>query len=410
MSPVVATAPAPAPSPTPAVSTAVARTGALKRTAQIAGVIAPYRQAAISGNLSEPLQAVYVQEGDHVQAGQVLARQLVDDLQAQLASAERLVQQDVARYNQLTYQVGAVNQQDLAAIKSAQATLRQDEVNLSGAQTDLNRYEQLLGQGYIPPQTVQQQRVTVAGDQQAVSFAEAQLAQAIANARSNGGGFNQGQLQQELAQAQQAANSAQASVVELQRQIARATIIAPAEGIVDSVNANPGEYPSARQLFTVEEIDQVYAILPASSDQILSIRNGAHATVTPIAGATGNAGGPPMAGSVVAVLDQIQPGTTNFTVKVLVPNPNLRLRAGMSVTATIEEPPINGVVIPVTAFVDDTHTSVFTINKGVVQQQHVREVDDQNGNAVVTGLPPGTHIVKDVTAANVQAGDEIRSS
>jgi multidrug efflux pump subunit AcrA (membrane-fusion protein) len=367
-------------------------------------VIAPYRQAAISGNLSEPLQAVYVQEGDHVQAGQVLARQLVDDLQAQLASAERLVQQDVARYNQLTYQVGAVNQQDLAAIKSAQATLRQDEVNLSGAQTDLNRYEQLLGQGYIPPQTVQQQRVTVAGDQQA------QLAQAIANARSNGGGFNQGQLQQELAQAQQAANSAQASVVELQRQIARATIIAPAEGIVDSVNANPGEYPSARQLFTVEEIDQVYAILPASSDQILSIRNGAHATVTPIAGATGNAGGPPMAGSVVAVLDQIQPGTTNFTVKVLVPNPNLRLRAGMSVTATIEEPPINGVVIPVTAFVDDTHTSVFTINKGVVQQQHVREVDDQNGNAVVTGLPPGTHIVKDVTAANVQAGDEIRSS
>jgi RND family efflux transporter MFP subunit len=373
----------------------------------IAGVIAPYRQAGISANISEPLQAVYVQEGDRVRGGQVMARQLVDDLEAQLVSAQRLVSQDVARYNQLKYQVGAVSEQDLSAINSARATLRQDQVNLTGAQTDLKRYEQLLAQGYIPPQTVQQQRVTVASDQQAVRFAEALLAQAIANARSNGAGTNEGQLLQELNQAQEAANSAQASVVELQRQIARSVIISPADGIVDSVNANPGEYPSARQLFTVEQINQVYAVLPSSSQQVLSIRNGAHATVTPIAGLLSTATGKPMSGNVVAVLDQIQPGTTNFTVKVLVQNPNYVLRSGMSIMAKVDEPSISGILIPVSAFVDDTHSSVFAIRNGVVQQQKVSEIDTQGGTSVISGLPAGTRIVKDVTSGNVQAGEQV---
>ncbi len=392
------------------MSTVVAHQGALQRTAQIAGVIAPYRQAAISANLAEPLQAVYVQEGDHVRGGQVLARQLTDDLEAQLVSAQRLVAQDVARYNQLKYQVGAVSAQDLSAVNAARATLRQDQVNLAGAQTDLKRYEQLVAQGYIPPQTVQQQRVTVASDEQAVQSAQAMLAQAMANAKSNGGGFNEGQLQQELSQALEAANSAQASVIELSRQIARGTIIAPADGVVDSVNANPGEYPSARQLFTLEEIDRVYAILPASSDQILAIRNGAHATVTPQAGAIATAGGPKLSGTVVAILDQIQPGTTNFTVKVLLPNPTGLLRAGMAVNATVDEPPVNGVLVPATAFVDDTHTSVFAVRNGIVQQQPVHEIDNDGGTAAVTGLASGSRIVKDVTAAAVAAGDTIASN
>lgn len=390
--------------------TVEAHAGALQRTAQIAGVIAPYRQAAISANIAEPLQAVYVQEGDRVHGGEVLARQLTDDLEAQLVAARRLVSQDVARYNQLKYQVGAVYAEDLSAVNSARASVRQDQVNLAGAQTDLHRYEQLYAQGYIPQQTVEQQRVTVASDAQALRSAEAMLAQAVANAQSNGGGYNEGQLQQELAQAQQAADSAQASVVELERQISRATIIAPADGIVDSVNANPGEYPNGRQLFTVEEIDQVYAVLPASSQQILAIHNGAHATITPLANATAQGAALKLPGTVVGILDQIQPGTTNFTVKVLVPNHNLRLRAGMSIMGKIEEPAINGVLIPVTAFVDDTHSSVFTVRNGVVQQQRVSEIDDYAGTAAVSGLAPGTRLVKDVTSAAVEVGEQIASN
>lgn len=393
-------APSAAPSPVP-VATAIAERGVLRPTLELAGVVAPYRQVGVAADLNEPFTEVDVQEGDHVRAGQVLARQLVDDLEAQLASSQRIVSEDVARYNQTAYEIGAVNAQDVAAVNSARAVLRQAQVNLAGAQTDLQRYLQLGAAGFIAPQTIDEQRVTVATDEQAVASDRAALNQAIANLRSNGSGANNGQLQQELAQAREAANSAEATVVQLRREIARATVLSPVEGIVDSANANPGEYPSGRQIFTIEQVGRVYAILPASSTQILTVRQGASAVVQ-AAGTTTR-----FDGKVAAILDQLEPGTTNFTVKALLANPGDVLRAGMPVSAQVSEPPVSGVVIPVTAFVDDTHTSVYVVRAGTVRAQTVTSVKEDGTDAVVTGLAAGTPIVKDVEAANVGNGDRV---
>jgi len=389
------------PSPLPYVATVVAQQGTLQPKLLIAGVIAPYRQVGIAADLSEPITEVDVQEGDRVRAGQVLARLLTDDLEASLASAERVVAEDVARYSQTSYQTTAVNAQDAAAIRSAQATLHQAEVNLSGARTDLNRYLQLQRQGYIANQTVDQQRTSVASDAAAVYSARAALNQAIANANANGSGANAGEQQQELAAAREAANAAEASAEQLRREIARATIVAPVDGVIDAVNANPGEYPSGRQLFTEEQVNQVYAILPASTAQAVQIRNGAAATIT----ATGSTRTDH--GTVAAVLDQVQPGTTNFTVKVLVANPDDHLRAGMPVTGVVDEPPLSGVIVPLTAFLDDSRTAVYVVSNGEVRTQTVSEVNDDGTNAVVRGLAAGAHVVKDVTTATVGNGDRV---
>jgi multidrug efflux pump subunit AcrA (membrane-fusion protein) len=253
------------PSPGPRVDTVSAAQGVIQPTLQIAGVVTPYRQVGVSADLSEPLLDVDVQEGDRVRAGQPLAHLLTDDLQAQLASAQRTVAEDVAHYAQLAYQTGAVNAQDRSAVRSAQESLRQAQVNLSGALTDLKRYEGLEAQGYLAPQTVDQQRTTVASDTAAVSAAQASLAQAQANAQANGQGTNAGEQQQELAADRAAADAAQAGVEQLRREIARAEIVSPVDGVVDAVNANPGEYPSGRELFTIEQISNVYAVLPAST-------------------------------------------------------------------------------------------------------------------------------------------------
>jgi multidrug efflux pump subunit AcrA (membrane-fusion protein) len=390
------------PSPAPAVATVVARQGVINPSLQVAGVIAPYRQVGVAANLAEPITDVLVQEGQRVRAGQVLARLLTDDLEAQLVAAERVVAEDVAHYGSTSYQTNAVNAQDVAAVNSAQAALHQAEVNLAGANTDLRRYESLLAQGYLPEQTVAEQRTTVASDAAAVQSARAALNQAQANARANGSGVNAGEQQQELIEARAAADAAEASAEELRRQIARATITAPVDGIIDAVNANPGEYPSGRELFTEEQIDRVYAILPASTSQALDVRIGSAATVS--------AGGQRHdRGTVVAVLDQIQPGTTNFTVKVLIPNGDYHLRAGMPVTGTITEQPVSGVMIPVAAFVDDSRTSVYVVSNGVARTRTVAEVKDDGTNAIVTGLPLNSVVVADVSAANVGNGDAVTS-
>jgi len=392
------------PSPAPQIVTVVAASGVIRPSLQIAGVVTPYRQVGIAADLSEPITDVDVQEGDHVRTGQVLARLLTDDLEAQLASAQRIVAEDVARYSQTAYQTNAVNAQDVSAVRSAEATLHQTRVNLAGASTDLKRYEGLEAQGLLAPQTVDQQRTTVASDAAAVNSAQAALNQAVANAQANGRGTDAGEQQQELQAARETADAAQASVVQLRREIARAIIVSPLDGIVDAVNANPGEYPSGRQLFTIEQTSNVYALLPTSTAQVVQIRPGAAAAVV-AAGSTQKD-----RGTVVAVLDELQPGTTNFTVKVLVPNPTGQLHAGMPVTGAVDLPPVRGIEIPVTAFVDDTHTSVYSVDNDVVRTAAVRDVEDDGANAIVTGISAGTVVVKDVESANVGNGDHVTTA
>ncbi len=389
------------PAAPPRVDSFAAARGTIDPTLTIAGVVAPLRQVGIAADLTEPISDVDVQEGQHVHAGQPLAHLLTDDLEAQLASSERVTAEDVARYAQAAYQTKAVNAQDASAVRSAQDNLHQARVALAGALTDLKRYELLESQGYLAPTTVDQQRTSVASDTAAVNTAQATLDQALASAQANGNGLNAGEQQATLEAAKEAADAAQASVEQLRRQLSRATIVSPIDGIVDAVNANPGEYPSGRQLFTIEQTSSVYALLPTATSQVVQIRTGARATVTAAGSSRTDTG------SVVAILDALQPGTTNFTVKVLVPNADEHLHAGMPVNGVVHLPPVIGVEIPVTAFVDDTHVSVYTISDGTVRTTPVHDVKDDGVHAIVTGLRFGANVVTDVDSANVGNGDTV---
>ena len=115
-------------------------------------------------------------------------------------------------------------------------------------------------------------------------------------------------------------------------------------------------------------------------------------------------------GKVVAVLDELRPGTTNFTVKVLVPNADGHLHAGMPVTGDLTLPPVNGIEIPVSAFIDDTHSTVYAVENGVAKTVDVHDVRDDGTNAIVTGIAAGTRIVSNVDSANVGNGDHVNTT
>ncbi len=390
------------------MKTVAVRDGAIAPSIEIAGVIAPYRQVAVTADLSEPISEVDVVEGQEVRAGQVLARLDTSDLEAQLVSSERVVSEDQARLAQTSYQTAATTAQNTSGVTSARDALRQAQVNLAGAQTDLHRYESLVSSGYIPAQTVDQQRVTVDADRQAVAAAQAALDAAIVNNNANGNGRNAGVQQQEIDAAQEAVDAAVASVNQLKLEIARAIIVAPVDGVVDSVNANPGEYPAARQLFTIEQNAQVYAILPASTAQVVSIQRGAAASIEVNTSYAANPQTHKDRGVVDAVLDQIEPGTTNFTVKVLVNNSDHHLHAGMPVNGFVDLPPSRGLVVPMTAFIDDTHSTVYTVDDGVVHQRSVAVVAEDGAHAVVTGsVRSGELVVQNVNAETVGNGDRV---
>jgi RND family efflux transporter MFP subunit len=191
---------------------------------------------------------------------------------------------------------------------------------------------------------------------------------------------------------------ARAAVQQTQTQIAKATVVSPIDGVIVNRNLNPGEYPGARTIFTIQQLDHVYAELNASSSDTFSIPVGAPVTMS-VAGA----GARSYTGKVVAVLGQVAPGATNFTVKVLVANADGKLQSGLPVTATAALPPVTGVGIPTAAFLDDTHTSVMVASDELVdvvaKQVAVKELGSNGTTSIVSGLKAGQVVI-----ANGQLG------
>ncbi len=336
----------------------------------IAGIIAPLQNVAISSSLSEPTLGVYVNEGDHVRKGQVLAR--LDD-------------QKVA---QSRYSATLAFGQSPDSVTEARASLRAAQETVRQAQIDLARYKALVAEGYIANQQYVQQETTVATDEANVRSAQAALDSAITNQAVNGTpahGLQQSTIESSIADAA----SAHAAADEIRAQIARATIVSPVDGIIVNRNLNAGEYPGSRTNFTVQEISSVYAELNASSADVFRIHSGSPVSI--VAGS--DSSGHVYHGTVVAVLGQVAPGSTNFTVKALVHNPDSALQSGIPVTGTISLGPTTGVGIPTTAFLDDTNSSVYAVRSGAAETAKVQQVATDGKTSIVSGLPDGTAIV-----------------
>jgi hypothetical protein len=86
------------------------------------------------------------------------------------------------------------------------------------------------------------------------------------------------------------------------------------------------------------------------------------------------------------------------------------LHAGIPVTGTVQQPVVRGIRVPVTAFIDDTRTSVYVVRDGVLNVQKVAEVEDDGKNAIVTGLSAGSAVVANVEDTNAGNGDRVTAS
>jgi hypothetical protein len=65
----------------------------------------------------------------------------------------------------------------------------------------------------------------------------------------------------------------------------------------------------------------------------------------------------------------------------------------MAVSGSARLPSTSGMLVPDTAFLDTTNSTVQTVSNGIVQTAHVTMLADDGKNAVVTGLTTGTPVV-----------------
>jgi len=366
---------------------------------RISGVVAPHRQIGIATALNEPIREIRVREGDRVTAGQVLAVLRSDDLTAQLASAEQTAAEGQARSAQQSQQSLLNGANYTSQVVGARAALSQAELALRSALTDRARYLQLYRDGFVSQQILAQQNVVAEQNRQAVASARALLKQAEQTAQvgTSAGGLEASQV----SAARAAAASATMTVEGFRRQVDRATIVSPTDGVVAAINANVGEYPSGRQLFTLHDDTAKYAMLAASASEAVRVRPGQPVTLLVANGSTS------VPGHVEALLDQLAPGSTNYTVKVQLARSKATVLSGMPVIGVVRLAPVEGVVIPNSAFTDTMRTAVFVVSGGKAHERKVSAVAQDGSRSVVRGIPAGARVVADAQNG-VGDGDEVR--
>jgi HlyD family secretion protein len=334
------------------------------------GQIAPVQESTLGSPQSGNVAAVYVNEGQHVSRGQIVAKLDDSTLRASLAQQVAIVQQQQAQLGSATLQAPVTAAQASNTVVTAQQQLANAR---NGVQTALAAYrsaestynadKQLLAQGYVAATQFEQARSQYVQAQQALNNAresERQAQTGLRYAQTQGGNAIPIQAQQIQVNRGQLA-AAQAQVHLLETQIAQTSIVAPFDGVVTQRLLDPGAFASPNQpVARVSQIATVYVNVNVPDDDLPYVHAG-----TPVTFTTSSLGNKPYKASVMAVNATPTQGTLSYRARVQVANPNDRLRGGMLVSVTVrKEFHPNAIVVPRTAvFQTENGANVFTVAK-----------------------------------------------
>jgi HlyD family secretion protein len=182
----------------------------------------------VATRLAGRVDHILVQEGDFVQAGQVLALMNTDTLQAQLDEAE-------ARQRQADHAVDAARAQvalRISDVATTQAIARQREAELQAARQRLSRSRTLARQGATSRQELDDDQARVLSVEAGLAAAQAQVTSAQAGVVA---------ARAEQTGAESAVAAAAATVARIRADIEDSRLKAPRNGRIQLRVAEPGE-------------------------------------------------------------------------------------------------------------------------------------------------------------------------
>jgi multidrug efflux pump subunit AcrA (membrane-fusion protein) len=302
------------------------------------GQVSPLEESTLSFQQSGPISSIFVNVGDRVSAGQLLARIDASTLQAQLAQDEALIAQASARAQSSALNVPIVYSQTSDAVRSAKAAL-------DNAQLSYNQDQQLFKQGYVSQSQLVQARSQYIA-------AQTQYSSAIANQKST-------QVSSSNATADRAAvQSAQAQANTLQTEIGQTALYSPFDGVITARLMDPGAMASpGNPVLRVDKLDTVWINVNVPDEDLQYVHAGTPVTFT--ATTTGQR----FSARINAVNAVPTQGTLSYQARVRQPNPGDVLRGGMLVSVTVQQARHdNAIVVPRQAVAQsDRGTAVFVV-------------------------------------------------
>lgn len=267
------------------------------------GRIYPRTEVRVSSDVSGEVVELYIEEGDTVRAGQLLAK---IDPEAYLSAVER----GEASVN--TARAQAANTK--AAIEQARSQREQIEAQLANQRDLHRRNEQLHKEKVISDVEYEQSLAALRGLEANLRASEASIRAAQELARGSEFGVR----------------SAEASLKEIRTNLRRTSIVAPISGVISLLNVKQGErvvgtiQMAGTEILRIADFSEIEAHVDVSENDILRVSVGDETeievdaylgrlfkgTVTQIAHTAGSATG----GTAALSADQ----ATNFVVKVLI--------------------------------------------------------------------------------------------
>ncbi len=321
---------------------------------QATGYVTARRQATVSAQITGTLTDVLIEEGEKVEAGQVLAHLENAAQKAQLAQAE-------------------------AALRAAQAQQAQFAAQLAQSRRDLARAEELSGRKLVSKQAVELARTQV----------EAQTAQLESQKR-----------QMDLARA---------GVDGAQVQLEYTTVRAPFAGVVIAKAAQPGEIVSPLSagggftrtgVGTIVDMDSLEVEVDVNESYInrVTAKQGTEAVLDAYPDWK-------IPGHVIAIIPTADRGKATVKVRVALDQKDARIVPDMGVRVSFLEadkaagaavaPPPQGALVPSNAIVQrDGKPVVFTLEGERARLRAVTPGQTYADQRLVEGVAIGARIVR----------------
>ena len=371
------------------VQVVAARTDAIRRVVEADGILYAINQAAVAPKISAPVRVFYVNRGDHVRQGQLLALLENSDLAAGAQESKGQFDQAEANYRSIT--AATIPEE----VMKAQTDERADKEALDAAQKVYESRQKLYKDGALARKLVDDAQVAYA---QARSQYEA--------ARQHMEALQSVGKQEQIKTAQAQVETAKAHYQGAEAQLAYSEIRSPIDGVIAERGIYTGEMaPAGVPLLTVMDVSRVVARANVPQSQAGYLRVGDQATVA----ASGSTEGAP--GKLIVVSPAVDPNSTTVQVWVETANPGERLKPGTTVHVSIVAATIkDALVVPAAALLPgaDGGTQVMVIGANAVAHARKIETGVRDGGLieVLKGLKPGEQVVT-VGGLGLQEGAKV---
>lgn len=367
----------------------------IENSVMATGKIEGIKQVDVGAQVSGEVTKLYVEVGDTVKKGDVIAQIDPVTLQNTLTTQQATLEQSKANLESTK----SAYQTKQAALATARADLKGKIATLQQSQTEYNRLKSLLAMNAISKQELEQADTAVKTAQANVESAKQAIATAQANIASS---------QADIVSAQQTIKKSQTDVNTAEKNLGYSQIVAPMSGTVISITTKQGQTVNANQsaptIVTLADLSSVRVKAKISEADVVNLKVGLPVYFNIIGRpdkkyqATLSTIGPAPDGTTASDSSTSTDSAIYYIGYFTVPNPDGALRINMTAQVYIVENKVNNVLsVPAAAIKTDPKIGSYVEvvqSDGTTKKQAVKTgVTNRITTQILSGVNQGDKVV-----------------